>query len=88
MGVGLLHGEGYFQQYLNEDGWQQEVYTENDFHTMQLRLDQHRDGTPLLIEVAFPESRVQTQVWRAQGGRSSEKVSGPANSIEGGTLWS
>lgn len=69
IGVGLLYGEGYFQQYLNEEGWQQEVYAENDFHTMPLRLETHRDGTPLLIEVAFPESRVQVQVWGAQVGR-------------------
>jgi starch phosphorylase len=26
VGVGLLYQEGYFQQYLNSDGWQQERY--------------------------------------------------------------
>ena len=30
-GVGLLYQEGYFQQYLNAEGWQQERYPDNDF---------------------------------------------------------
>ena len=33
MGVGLMYREGYFRQYLNVDGWQQERYPENDFST-------------------------------------------------------
>ena len=33
VGVGLFYHEGYFQQYLNADGWQQEAYPENDFST-------------------------------------------------------
>ena len=36
IGVGLLYRQGYFQQYLNNDGWQQEVYPENDFYNMWL----------------------------------------------------
>ncbi|MDQ1256303.1 MAG: glycogen phosphorylase, partial [Candidatus Hydrogenedentes bacterium] len=28
VGIGLLYREGYFQQYLNADGWQQERYPE------------------------------------------------------------
>jgi starch phosphorylase len=30
VGVGLFYHEGYFQQYLNADGWQQEAYPEHD----------------------------------------------------------
>ena len=36
MGVGLLYQEGYFRQYLNADGWQQELYPDNDFYNMPL----------------------------------------------------
>ncbi|MGB2809792.1 MAG: DUF3417 domain-containing protein, partial [Sedimentisphaerales bacterium] len=32
VGVGLLYQKGYFRQYLNIDGWQQEIYVENDFY--------------------------------------------------------
>ena len=31
VGVGLLYQQGYFRQYLNESGWQQEEYADNDF---------------------------------------------------------
>ena len=34
--VGLLYQEGYFAQYLNADGWQQERYPVNDFYNMPL----------------------------------------------------
>jgi len=71
VGVGLLYGEGYFQQYLNEEGWQQEVYAENDFHTMPLGQERRRDGEPLMIEVTYPEGKVQAQVWSASVGRVS-----------------
>ena len=30
-GVGLLYQQGYFRQYLNQGGWQQEDYASNDF---------------------------------------------------------
>ena len=34
VGVGLLYQQGYFRQYLNSDGWQQESYPDNDFYNM------------------------------------------------------
>ena len=36
VGVGLLYQQGYFRQYLNEAGWQQEFYQDNDFHNLPL----------------------------------------------------
>ena len=37
IGVGLLYQGGYFRQYLNADGWQQETYPINDFHNLPAR---------------------------------------------------
>src|SRR5579863_9880026 len=37
VGVGLLYQLGYFRQYLNADGWQQERYLENDFYSLPIR---------------------------------------------------
>ena len=34
VGVALLYQQGYFRQYLNPDGWQQERYLENDFYSL------------------------------------------------------
>src|SRR5215218_5150591 len=33
-GVSLMYREGYFRQYMNNDGWQQERYPENDFFNL------------------------------------------------------
>jgi starch phosphorylase len=69
VGVGLLYQEGYFRQYLNSDGWQQELYPENDFYNMPIQLEQREDGTPLTVQVDYPGRKVTAQVWRAQVGR-------------------
>lgn len=69
VGVGLLYQQGYFRQYLNEGGWQQEAYVDNDFHNLPLKLECHADGTPILIEVPVREKNVVAQIWHVQVGR-------------------
>ena len=69
MGVGLLYQQGYFRQYLNPDGWQQELYPENDFYNLPLTLERQLSGSPLMVEVQYPGRVVKAQVWRAQVGR-------------------
>ncbi len=69
VGVGLLYQQGYFRQYLNEAGWQQETYPDNDFHTLPLLLERDRAGEPLTISVPFPGRTIVAQIWRAQVGR-------------------
>lgn len=66
--VGLLYQEGYFAQYLNADGWQQERYPINDFYNMPLHLERHPDGSELRIEVNYPGRIVYARVWRVQVG--------------------
>ncbi len=69
VGVGLMYQNGYFRQYLNADGWQQERYVENEFHNMSVKLIRHKNKRPLTISVAFPERKVYAQIWQAQVGR-------------------
>lgn len=69
IGVGLLYQQGYFRQYLNPDGWQQENYPDNDFYNMPVTLEHTLSGAPLLVEVQLPQGVVKAQVWRAQVGR-------------------
>jgi starch phosphorylase len=69
VGVGLLYQQGYFRQYLNEAGWQQEKYVDNDFHNLPLMLERAAGGEPLVIEVPYPGRNVSAQIWRAQVGR-------------------
>ena len=68
VGVGLLYQQGYFAQYLNADGWQQERYLINDFHNMPLHLERNPDGTELRIAVDYPGRKVYARVWRVQVG--------------------
>ena len=68
-GVGLLYQQGYFNQYLNADGWQQESYTDNDFYNLPIQAVQDANGKRMTVEVALPGRRVVAQVWRVQVGR-------------------
>jgi len=69
VGVGLMYREGYFRQYLNVDGWQQERYPENDFFNLPLIAETKPDGSPLLISIPLPGREVSMRVWRIQVGR-------------------
>jgi starch phosphorylase len=69
IGVGLLYQQGYFRQYLSAHGWQQERYPENDFYTLPLQLERHRDSTPATIAVDYPGRQVKAQIWWAHVGR-------------------
>jgi starch phosphorylase len=69
VGVGLLYQKGYFRQYLNIDGWQQEIYVENDFYNMPIELVRKRSGRPLTISVEYPGRCVTAQIWHVSVGR-------------------
>ena len=58
VGVGLLYQQGYFQQYLNADGWQQETYPENDLYNLPIQLVTDENNMPVLIYVEFPGRNV------------------------------
>jgi len=67
--VGLAYTHGYFTQYLNMDGWQQEVYPVNNFYLLPLRLMKDGDGNPYRIDIPYPGKTVKAQIWKAQVGR-------------------
>ncbi len=69
IGVGLLYREGYFHQYLNAEGWQQEYYPDNDFFNMPVSLVRDADGTPVTIAVEYPSGLVHAQIWQVAVGR-------------------
>ncbi len=71
VGVGLLYQQGYFRQYLNAVGWQQEAYEDNDFHNLPLTLERRADGAPVTIEIFYPGNKVVAQIWRTRVGRIS-----------------
>jgi len=67
--VGLLYRQGYFQQYLNADGWQQEFYPENDFFNLPVALVMREDGRPVRFHVSLSGREVVLQIWKVQVGR-------------------
>jgi len=69
IGVGLLYKVGYFQQYLDSDGWQHERYEINDFDNLPMKLVLNENGTPLTLSVSFSDREVFFQVWKIQVGR-------------------
>lgn len=69
VGVGLLYQEGYFAQYLNNDGWQMERYPANDFDNMPVTRVIGADGNQVKIYVNFKERQVAVGVWCVQVGR-------------------
>ncbi len=69
VGVGLLYQRGYFRQYLNTEGWQQESYPPNDFHNMPMRPARDRHGEEIFIQLPLDGHTLQVKVWRAEVGR-------------------
>lgn len=70
VGVGLLYRQGYFKQYLNPDGFQQESYPENDFYHLPIRPCENEDGSPVIIGVKIGQSVVLAKLWKARVGRN------------------
>ena len=71
VGVGLLYRQGYFQQYLNADGFQQESYPENDWYNMPVRRCENAEHEPIRISVKIGEATVVAQIWEVRIGRIS-----------------
>jgi starch phosphorylase len=69
VGVGIVYQEGYFRQYLNADGWQQERYPINDFYNLPILPVKEKDGSSAMISIDFPGRKVFARIWKAQVGR-------------------
>lgn len=69
VGIGLLYEEGYFHQYLNADGYQQQSYPINDYPNLPVRQVFREDGSPMLVEVPVANLTARVQVWKVQVGR-------------------
>lgn len=68
--VGLLYRCGYFHQYLNADGWQQETYPDLDFANQPVqRMYDAQTGEQIKVHVDLPGRRVTVGVWRCDVGR-------------------
>ncbi|MFT5675592.1 MAG: starch phosphorylase [Paraglaciecola sp.] len=71
IGIGLLYDEGYFRQYLDNNGWQHEIYPHNDSRNLPLQPVFTEQGAWLTINIELPGRTVYFQVWQAQVGRTT-----------------
>ncbi len=71
VGVGLLYQQGYFQQYLNSDGWQMERYETNDWYNMPVTRQNDDNGNPLTIHVDLAGEQLAAHIWKVIVGRIS-----------------
>ena len=69
--LGLMYQKGYFRQYLNPDGWQQERYPVNDFYTLPMTPAKTASGQDVRVSVKLPTGDVYVQVWKIGVGRIS-----------------
>lgn len=69
IGIGLLYQKGYFRQYLNVDGWQQESYPDNDFYNVPVTPVGDGAGGQLSFELELGDGTVKILVWKVQVGR-------------------
>src|SRR5260370_29252887 len=69
VGHGLLYQKGYFQQSLNQDGWQQERNPLNDFYTLPVKPVPLDNGSEILVSVKLPTGIAQIKVWQLAVGR-------------------
>ena len=68
--VGLLYRCGYFRQYLNADGWQQERYPEIDFSNQPVRrVNDPETGEQMRVGVTLAGRHVSIGIWRCDVGR-------------------
>lgn len=69
VGVGLLYQEGYFEQYLNAAGYQQESYPINDYPNLPVQPVLNDKGERVVIEVPLAAATLKALAWKVQVGR-------------------
>jgi starch phosphorylase len=69
VGVGLMYRQGYFRQYLNHEGWQQEAYPESDFYTLPINRMRDASGNEVRVSIRGADGPIQAVIWRIQVGR-------------------
>jgi len=68
VGMGLLFNKGYFHQFLNDEGWQQEEYPDNEIFHMPLRRMKDHSGNQASITLAGPKGPIHAIIWKVQVG--------------------
>lgn len=68
IGIGLLYKSGYFQQKIDQNGYQKSFYPKYDFENLPVQLVKKNDK-PLIITVQINGRDVNIQIWELSLGR-------------------
>lgn len=67
--IGFLYRYGYFTQTLSPEGQQIANYEAQNFSNLPLTQVKNADGTPMVVEVPYPERVVKAYLWKVAVGR-------------------
>ncbi len=67
--IGFLYRYGYFTQTLSPEGQQIANYEAQNFNNLPLEQVKNADGSPMIIEVPYPERVVKAYLWKVAVGR-------------------
>lgn len=70
-GVGLLYRQGYFQQFLNPESWQQEDYPDTDLFHLPIKRATNPDGQDIRLSISGPDGEIHITVWQVEVGSIS-----------------
>ncbi len=68
--VGLLYSQGYFRQFINNNGEQQELYPYNDPGQLPIKPKRLPNGEWLRLKIDLPGWSLWVRAWEAQVGRT------------------
>ena len=69
VGMGLMYRQGYFRQFLNQEGWQQEAYPETNLYNLPVERVKDSSGSDLTISIQGPEGPIHAMIWKIMVGR-------------------
>ncbi|MBQ2040236.1 MAG: alpha-glucan family phosphorylase [Thermoguttaceae bacterium] len=67
--VGLFYDKGYFKQYINAEGEQEEIYQNTDVRNLPLKPCRDKDGNVLMVKVQLRDEAIYAKVRSMQVGR-------------------
>jgi starch phosphorylase len=69
VGVGLYYSEGYFNQRITEDGWQEAGYPRHALEDLPVRVVLDVEDKPVSLSIELPGRDVVARVWEIRVGR-------------------
>lgn len=67
--VGLFYGQGYFRQYLDENGFQKETYVDTNTHDIAMRPALDQNEQPIRISIDTRSGQISAKAWQLDVGR-------------------